>query len=397
MHKLALDGTSARLMYAGSCSRHATIGPALGLALILGAGLGAGAWPAAGAAQQVGKTVIVREAQTRDFYAAGREVEVRAPVEGDVVVAGRNVTISGSVSEDVVAAGQRVTVSGAVADDVRLAGRSVSVAGEVAGHAALAGAEVRIEPGSRIGDWAWLAGGRVYVAGRVGGNLKAAGGTLELTGEVDGDVELVGSRIEIGEGAVIGGNLTWRSKREPVIRDGATIGGEVIAGPPLPERPRRGGGFAFRLFTVISVIAAAGLLYTLFRPQCAAVAATLGTRPWASLVTGLVVLATTPVALVLVFATGVGWLLGLILGLGYGLALLLGSLLGLVAIAQLGAARLSRAPVPGPVAVWLAITIVATVMGLLYGVRPLGALAGTLVMLSGLGALSLAAYGRYRA
>jgi cytoskeletal protein CcmA (bactofilin family) len=348
-------------------------------------------------AQEIGRSVVIREATNHDLYAAGQEVEIRATVTGDFVAAGRSVVIAGNVSEDAIAAGRSVTVTvtGNVGDDVRLAGRSVTLAGTVIGHAVIAGRETRIEKGSQIGDWAWIAGRRVNIAGTVGGDLKARGGRLELTGQVDGDVELSGRHIRVGDGAVINGNLTWRSDSEPVISDGAVITGQVVKGSPLRERPRRS-GFLYRLFMTISVIVAAGVLYMLFRPHCDACATVLQSRPWASLMTGLAVFATTPVVMLLLFATGIGALLGILLMLAYGLALMIGGLSGVILIARLGLMRFSSDTNSSLWLAWSAIAIVAILMGSLYIIRPLGMLVAMIVMLFGLGVLSLEAYRRFR-
>jgi len=360
------------------------------LTLVLGlAGLG---FAGNGAAQEVGQTVVIREATDTDLYAAGRDVRVEATVAGDAVLAGGTVVVTGDVRDDVLAAGRNVTVSGDVGDDVRLAGRTVTVSGEVAGHAVMAGRETRVEAGTRIGDWAWIAGGRVYIAGAIGGDLKAAGRDIELTGRVDGDAAITGRRIRIGDGAVIGGDLTWRSENEPVIDDGAVITGQVIQGPAF-ERHERGGGLAFRLFAMLSVIFAAGVLYTMLRKDCETCATVCGTRPAICLLIGLAVFATTPLITALLFATGIGAVLGVVVLMSYGLALLLGFLTGITSLARLGLQWRRGDGQPSLGLVWVAIAIVGVLIVVL---GPLGILVGFFLMLFGLGALSLEVYRRVR-
>jgi cytoskeletal protein CcmA (bactofilin family) len=345
-------------------------------------------------AQAFGRTVIVQDSVAKDFYAAGRDVEVLAPVAGDLVAAGGTVIVTGDVTEDVIAAGRRVTVSGAVGDDVRLAGRSVTLAGQVGGHAVVAGRGVRLEENSRIGDFAWIRGTWVMISGQIGGDLKARGTVIILNGQIDGDADLTARDIRIGDAAVIKGNLTWRARGGPQISDTAVIEGEVIQGESTRRRGR--GGWLRRVFIVLSVIVAAGVLYTVFRPWCDQCAVTLQSRPWATPLTGLAVLATVPVAIGLLFMTGVGALLALVLLLAYALALLLGALSGVVVIAKL---MLSRFTKDSPASLWLtwsAIAIVAIVTGAFYVVRPVGIVVATLVMLMGLGALGLDAYHSFR-
>ena len=340
--------------------------------------------------QTFGGAVIIREAVPDDLYAVGRDVELLAPVSGDAVAAGGSVVIIGDVSEDVIAAGRRVTVSGTVGDDVRLAGRSVTLAGSVAGHAVIAGRRVRIDKDSRIAGWVFIRGTRVVIDGQIGDDLSVRATVIELNGQVDGSANLNARFIRIGDDAIIKGDLTWSAQRVN-ITDSAVIEGEVIK-----IESRRGRGVFRTLFAVIAVIVAAGVLYTVFRPWCDQCAATLKSRPWATPLTGLAVLATTPLTVGLLFVTGVGALLAVVLLLAYALALLLGSLAGVVALAKLG---LSRFRTDAPVKLWLAwsaIAIVSIMIGAAYVVRPLGMVVGTLVMLLGLGALALNAYSSFR-
>ena len=343
-------------------------------------------------AQRFSRTEIIREASPDDLYVAGREVELLAPVSGDAVAAGGSVIIVGDISEDVIAAGRRVTVSGAVGDDARLAGRSVTLAGSVAGHAVVAGRRVHIDEDSQIAGWAIIRGTRVVIDGQVGDDLSVSATVIQLNGQVDGNADLTARFIRIGDDAIIKGDLTWRAQRA-IISDGAVIEGEVIEGT---SRRRRGRGVFRTLFAVIAVIVAAGVLYSVFRPWCDECAATLKSRPWATLLTGLAVVAATPLAVGLLFATGIGALLAVVLLLTYLLALLLGGLSGVVALARLG---LSRFRTDAPAKLWLAwsaIAIVSIVIGAAYILRPLGVAVGTLVMLLGLGALALNAYSSFR-
>lgn len=342
-----------------------------------------------GLTQEVGRTVILRDASAQDLYAAGGDVQLLAPVTGDAVAAGRSVVIAGDVSEDLIAAGRSVTVSGDIGDDLRIAGRRVTLAGKVAGHTVAAGRRVYLESDSEIDDFAWVAGGRVEIAGRIHGDLKAAGRRLTLSGHVDGNAELAGRRIRIDDGAVIKGNLTWRGREAPEISEGAIIEGEIIEGEPLRRGHRRRGGILRSLFIVVSMIVTTGILFSLFRPACEACATTVRTRPWATLLTGLAVLATTPVVAALLFATGIGALLGLIVVADYLLALLLAGVSGIAVIAQLGLRRFRPEQSATLWVVWGAITVVTVALGVLYVVRPVGILVSTIVMLLGLGAIGL--------
>ncbi|MFW2405220.1 MAG: hypothetical protein ACN4GT_10670 [Gammaproteobacteria bacterium] len=345
-----------------------------------------------GVAQETGDAVVIRDVSNKDLYAAGRSVDVQAVVKGDVVAAGEQVTVSGAVTDDVIAAGRNVSVSGPVGDDVRLVGQTVTVSRSVAGHAVIAGSEVFLESGSAITDWAWVAGGRVTIAGSVGDELKVAAGEFTLTGTIDGDAYVVGDRILIEDGAVINGSLTWRGNNEPVISDDAVIRGEVIAGPPIEEAEEP--GFGFSLYMALTLLIAAGALYTVLRSACEDWVKRVQSRPGWSLLLGLAVFATTPVLIIILFVSGIGALLGVVLLLTYVLALVVGLLTGIVAAARLGLKWLRRDEEPSLGLVWAAIALVALLLAI---AGPVAAFINTFLMFVGLGALAQTAYERVRA
>lgn len=352
--------------------------------------------PTYGSAQQMGRAVLIDEPVVHDLYASGREVKILSPVTGDVVVAGGTVRVLGDVSGDVIAAGWDLTINAQVSDDVRLVGGRVVLAGTVGGHAVIAGRDVRIETDARVSDFAWVAGRHVEIDGQVGGDLRAVGREVALNGQVKGDAELSGRRLYIGDGASIGGDLTWRSPTAPDISASATIGGEIIEASPSHWRHSRGGALVRTVLACLAVILAAGLVCGIFRPWCNQILKTVWSRPWAAMLTGLAVLALTPIIVALLFATRVGFVLAIVLMLTYVLALVLGSLTGIVAAAKLGLARLGDNQRDK---LWIqlgAIIVVVSLMGALYTVRSVGILVSTVVMLFGLGALMLDAYRRFK-
>ena len=188
----------------------------------------------------------------------------------------------------------------------------------------------------------------------------------------------------------------WRGENEPRISDDALIAGEIREGPPLRDfRPRR--GFLSRIYAILGIIFAAGVLYTLFRGICADCLATLQAKPWMSLGIGFAVMAITPVVIFLLYLSGIGALLGTVVLLDYLLAILLGGLSGIVLVARLGHQRFRDDANPSLGATWAGIAVVTVVMSLLYILRPVGIVVSTFVLLFGLGALSLEIYRRVKA
>ena len=352
-------------------------------------------------AQRVGGTVTIEEPVLKDEYVAGRIIRVNSPIEGDLVAAGQRLIIAADIADDLIVAGESIEVRNAVGDDIRAAGRTVNVAGPVSGHIVAAGDDVTLSRESSIGDWAWLAGRNLTIAGSVGQGLRAAGENVMLTGQVDGDANLMGQRIQVGPGAVVGGDLIVQSRTEPDIADGAAIMGEVIR-QDLPAGANRFGpgglisatvGFIYFAVTLIAAVLAVALLFPGFSR---ATSDRLAAMPLRAVGAGLLAAIGIPVLTVLVFMTGIGLIVGFgLLGV-YLLGLLLATLLGIIAVGHLGLRLASRGRAPKLLNTILALVIATAVVLLVAQIPFVGGLVMLVLMLFGLGALTGELWGRYR-
>ena len=347
-----------------------------------------------GQAQWADEFVRIDKPQTDDVYAAGRDLEVTADAEQDLTIAGQRVFVSGRVGGDVIAAGEVVIVRGEVADDIRAAGRIVMVTGKVGDHIVAAGQEVSIDDGAEVNGSAWLAGDTVRIDGRIGGDLKAAGRKVILAGEVAGDVEIAAQEIAIEAGAVVHGDLVWRSSTELDLSAEARITGEVIQ-KPVPEqifeRPDDRSGILFDFGLIIAVVAT----YLLFPHACVATALAAQSSPWKSLGLGLLLLVVTPIAAVLLLATVVGAFLALMLLVLYLLTLMLGFIAGLFTLGDLGLRLLGKRDDASRIIRVLAIVAAVAALAIFQMVPVLGGVMGLLVWLIGLGAVTLSLYRSY--
>jgi cytoskeletal protein CcmA (bactofilin family) len=348
-----------------------------------------------GFAQDAGERITKRGPINEDVYAAGQSVTVDADVTGDVVAAGGDVVIGGKVSADVLAAGGKVRISGEIGDDVRAAGGDMEIGASVADDLIVAGGEINVTTATRVGGRTWLAGGEIDIAGRLGRELKAAGGWIALSGEVNGDVELIGDNIRVEPGAVIRGDLVYRTEGKITIDENATITGSVVRKPlPYQEGPGVVGGV---VMSVLSILVSVLLLSYLFPGFVGTAVEAFRTKTGRSLLTGLVLLIMVPVAILLLFVTAVGWLAGLVLLALYLVAIALSTIIAVRALTDIGA-KMLKLDLAGS---WWRLAGVVTVTALLVvliGLIPvLGGLLWFLLLLGGLGAGASDLYRRYRA
>lgn len=355
--------------------------------------------PSTAAAQEAGDTVIKQGNIKEDLYLAGGTVDVLANVEGDVIAAGGQVTIDNTVTGDVIAAGGNVSIRARVSDDVRAAGGRVTVSGAIGDEVVIAGGQVLLASTATVGGRAWLGGNSVTVAGKVGKNLRAAGNRIVISGEIAGDVELFAESVEIQPSAIINGNVTYYSRDEAQIAEGARIAGNVVRHRLQPHEEARPGarfiGGIARLALYVSLMVTAIVFYLLFPAASVGAAHTINESPWKSLGLGIAILAATPLVIVLLFVTFVGVWLALIAIALYLVLLLLGFLTAILNVGEWGLRLIGRNMAPNKG--WRVLSLVAAFVALwlIRWIPVLGGLVVFLLLLFGLGALTLYLWRRY--
>ncbi|MEO8223387.1 MAG: polymer-forming cytoskeletal protein [Gammaproteobacteria bacterium] len=352
---------------------------------------------------RLSNSVVVSQPLPDDLYAVAGDVRIESSVAGAALLATGRAEISGDVDGDVILAAGRVDLAGGVGDDLRVVAADVQVTGFVIDQATIAGGTVIIGPDSAIGGRAWIAAGSLEMAGQVGDNLRVIGGTVVISGRVAGDVDITAREIRIAPGAVIGGNLVWRSSEAPLIAEDAQILGEVrAAGEPEPafeadEAPGLAEGWALAI-----AIAVAALILQWFAPRLVTRgSAAFQAAPGRTLLLGIASLVLTPVTAFVLFATVLGWLLGLVVLAGFLFALMLSGLVGILIVARMLRARIGGAQT-GTVSRFATggwqglVLVIVVVVALVLAQRApfLGGFLSTLLMLGGLGALTAVVTGR---
>jgi cytoskeletal protein CcmA (bactofilin family) len=249
-------------------------------------------------------TVQASQVVDGDYFAFGQTVEISGTINGDLYASGGQVVIDGRVNGDVLVAGGRVRLSGTVSQDVRAAGGQITIAGNVGRNLTVAGGNVEIASSAVIRGGVVAAGGSVDLAAPVGGAAKIAAGTLIIANRMAGDVEAAVGTLRITSRAEIDGNVSYWSRKEAVVSEGARIKGKIVRNVP-PQRPRFS-FFFWIVFVSINLVCTLilGLLSARFLPRYhQAVITTLRENPWASLGIGFIAAVVLPVVCALLFAT----------------------------------------------------------------------------------------------
>ncbi|KYH26928.1 polymer-forming cytoskeletal [Halalkalicoccus paucihalophilus] len=307
-----------------------------------------------------GETVVIEEGET---------------VKGDLTAVAGTVVVQGTVDGDLTAFGGDVLVEGEVTGDADAFAGTVRVAGDVGGEVSAAAGTVVVSEDASVGA------------------LSTAGGNVAIDGTVAGDVEAAAGSVSLGPDAVVGGDLTYDGalNRHP----DATVAGTVREGSPASPVPAPIGEIPTPppwlgpVYWLLVNLVLGAVLLAAFPRFSDGVSTTARTETLKSVGVGVLALVGVPIALGLVAITLVGIPLSVAGALVFALLLWVGSVYGRFA---LGAWLLALADAENRwVALALGLVVVAVVGLLPY----LGGFVDLLVLLVGLGALSLALYGRY--
>lgn len=333
------------------------------------------------AASDSGETVTKRGDVSEDYYAAAGTVDIDATVIGDVVVAGGELYIGKEIQGDVMAAGGTIRIKGEVFDDIRSAGGDIEIDALIGDGLLLAGGKIRVTSDTNAAGEVWIAGGDVTMAGTVGKDLLVMAGNIRLSGTVLGDVVLHGGEIEILEGAVINGNLLYKSPQKATIHPDAKITGDVTYEKMEWDDYEGGSGIFFSLTLIVAAI----VLYLMFPGFTISAAGRIASNPWKSLAIGVVALIITPLVAALFMGIVVGIWVGLALLCFYFVALITGLLISCFFLGD-RAARILKKDASTTGRRLISVSLIIILLGLIQLVPLMGGLLVFVLLLLGLGA-----------
>ncbi|MCD2203140.1 bactofilin family protein [Halobacterium sp. KA-6] len=311
---------------------------------------------------QAGGTIVVEEGQTvtDGLQATAGTVVVRGTVQGDLEA------FAGTVE---------ITESGTVTGNLGGAAGSIRIAGTVEGSVDAAGGSIDITE-----------------TGVVRGDVKAGAGSFTHAGTVNGSVRVGAGSVTLTSTASVGGDFVYDG--EFTQADGATVGGEVRHDPDLGSMqvsvlPNIAGWLVTLYFLALTLFVGALLLVAL-PGASATVADATANSPLRTLGAGFLTLVGAPFVFVLLLFTIVGIPIAVVGMFLYALVLALSYVWGAYAVGEwiLGLAnRESR---------WLALLAGVLAIHVVSYAPFLGGLIEFVVLLFGLGGLTVAGYQHVR-
>ncbi len=273
-------------------------------------------------------TLAIASNSEHDIKAAGAKVNILSGDANNIYAAGARVTIEGKAKESIYVAGALVDIDSETDGDLYVAGSQVSVKGKIIGKARIAGADIKIDAqigevlnaaaasieivrSAKLAAKTSLAAALIKFGGTANGSLNLYADEIVFTGHASGPVLIEGRKVQLDESAVIGGNLTIRSKEKAIISSNAKITG-VLTQVGLEdseffneyEGDSDGGGFLLLLSASIFLL---GLILILFaRGFVEQSISYFRTHPGRSILWGLAVFVGIPIFAILTMVTVIG-------------------------------------------------------------------------------------------
>ncbi len=327
-----------------------------------------------------------------DVYSGAGRVEVRGMITGDLFALSGETVLAGTVGKDAAIVTFQLELEGYVGDSLRaVVAESLSVSGTVDGAALVLGKTVVFRSSATMNGTVVARGGHVQLDGTFNGPVRIGAGEAILSGHFASDVFVTCDALRLEPGLVIEGNLTYASRNDVSVPEGA-VAGLVKREERVEEEVGESDGWelpaSVSLLVAIYLAATAliaGLFFVLFfRPfvEGALVQAGGGGQLVVAFGTGLVAL-----LVLLFFCVFCVFFLPLWIGLWAAFMALLyfGGLIGKILIGQMILCPLMKRP-PHPV---LALLLGVLVMMLLALVPYLGGLVWLIVTVTGVGAAML--------
>lgn len=244
-----------------------------------------------------------------DVYVTSRTAIVDGTIEGDLTIFTGNLTINGEVTGNVQVFSSgtvRINEGGRIGGSLRGAALNITVSGEVASDVFASAASVVVEEEGTVGRDVMAFGGVLRVEGDVGRDIRGRTARSVIDGSVGGDIDVASQKLELGSGAVVSGDVLYRSPVEASVGPGAQVSGTVTR---LPAQSN----FVYSvILTLANLVGFLGFLLAglvalvLLRGSGSRATGAVLTKPIRSLIYGLIAVVVVPVSTVILAATLVG-------------------------------------------------------------------------------------------
>jgi cytoskeletal protein CcmA (bactofilin family) len=255
-------------------------------------------------------TVAQNETVNDDMLLTGDTVVIDGTIDGDVFAFARMVTVNGTIKGNLITGGTTVEILGNVTGSVFGAGENVYVEGRVDRSLVAAGSWVELHEKGTVGRSLIAGADKLSLSGSVGRGAVIGASTATVAGKVGQEVKVGVGNLTLEPTAQVSGPLTYYSRNQATIKQGATTGTVSHQVPQEYNWPGNGSSWWFPFWTnalqFVGFVLVGLLFLTLFPNLRRSFPAVVLERPWQAPLAGFLALLAVPVALVVLLLTVVG-------------------------------------------------------------------------------------------
>jgi cytoskeletal protein CcmA (bactofilin family) len=368
--------------------RHWTALAVVMTALLAAVGLPA---PAAAAEIRKGATEVIAKDEVikNDLIFNGQRLQIDGTVDGDVIFFGQNLEVNGHVTGDLITFAQSLRVSGQVDGNIRAFVNNATLSGTVGKNVLTFVQTFTVDSSGRIGGSLTIFSETDSLDGHVGRDLLAFTAHTFVNGSIGGGMRLQGADLTIGPTAEIAGKASFEGPpgHQPNVSPKAKLPSPLEVKYAEHHEPYRGAGYYVWKVIWTATVFLFGLVLFFLLPKFSEDAVRSADRYGASFGVGTLVLFGLPIAAIIACFTVVGLAVGISALLLWMAAMFATQL---IVGAWLGEKLLGMATGPGALVGRMALGLV--IIRILTFIPHVGFWIKLLVVLWGMGALSLAIY-----
>lgn len=287
-------GTALALMLAGLCA--AFLAPQAAMATEF----------KSGPSVQVGKEETIKS----DVYFTGQELSVDGTIDGDLFVWGQEVAIRGHVTGDVFLFVQSARIEGKVDGSVRGFCNNITISGEV-GRSLMSWAQVvHVDSRGSIGRSVTVFSQTLGIDGKVGSDMLVRTQSTRIGGTISGNIDEKSETLTIDDTAVIDGTIRYTGEKEPTVSKKAKLANQVQFSHFVKHREAFGKSSVVWALLLAAAFVLFGLVLFLVMPAFSQEAVHAAENYGASMGLGVLVLFAVPIASLIACVTVVGLFVG---------------------------------------------------------------------------------------
>jgi cytoskeletal protein CcmA (bactofilin family) len=192
-----------------------------------------------------GDTVTIKKGDVihGDLFVTGEHVRIEGEVDGDVYAFANQLDVSGRINGDLIGFAQSERISGVIDGNIRSFANSVTISGNVERSVLVWNQTFNLDSSGKVGRSLTAGGQTLTLDGKVGRDFLGFSESTTISGFVGGSVRGRGKDLSIVSGAEIDGRTTFDGQKEPSVSSDAKLASPAEFTKIQHKSQARGGGY----------------------------------------------------------------------------------------------------------------------------------------------------------